>query len=60
MLECITLTIPVMWNIGTTSSVTFSAVALPQAALATALCMMLECMCMQPFGSPVVPELYRM
>ena len=55
MLLCITLTMPVMWNIGTTSSVTVSAVALPHTELATALCMMLLCRCMQPLGRPVVP-----
>ena len=55
MLACITLTMPVMWNMGTTSSATFSAVALPQTQLETALCMMLLCRCMQPLGRPVVP-----
>ena len=46
---------PVMWNMGTTSSATFSAVPLPQTQLETALCMMLLCRCMQPLGRPVVP-----
>ena len=41
MLACITLTMPVMWNRGTTSRVTASGVALPQMLLAMALCMML-------------------
>jgi hypothetical protein len=54
-LACITLTMPVMWNIGTTSSETAPAVALPQAQAATALCMALRCGCMQPLGLPVVP-----
>ena len=55
MLACMTLTMPVMWNIGTTVSVTFSELALPHRQLASALCMMLACVCMQPLGSPVVP-----
>ena len=46
---------PVMWNMGTTISVTFSMLPLPHMALAMALCMMLECRCMQPLGRPVVP-----
>ncbi len=46
---------PVMWNIGTTSSVTVSAVALPQYPPATALCITLAWVCMQPLGRPVVP-----
>ena len=49
------LTMPVMWNIGTTSSTTFSAEPLPQTQLATALCMRLRWWWMQPLGRPVVP-----
>ena len=52
---CITLTMPVMWNIGTTTSTTLSAEPLPHSPLATALCMMLAWVCMQPLGRPVVP-----
>ena len=55
MLVCIMLTMPVMWNIGTTASTTFSADPLPHRPLATALCMMLAWGCMQPLGRPVVP-----
>ena len=55
MLPCITTTMPVMWNMGTTASATFSAVPLAQRPPATALCMMLACGCMQPLGRPVVP-----
>ena len=55
MAECITLTMPVMWNIGTTARVTFSALPLPQSVLATALCIRLAWVCMQPLGRPVVP-----
>ena len=55
MLVCITLTMPVMWNMGTAARVTFSDVLLPHKPLATALCMMLACVCMQPLGRPVVP-----
>ncbi|MNL78062.1 hypothetical protein D3C87_2043700 [compost metagenome] len=55
MAACITLTMPVMWNMGTTASVTLSTEPVPHSALATALCMMLLCKCMQPLGRPVVP-----
>ena len=55
MLECMTLTMPVMWNIGTTHRVTFSAVPFPQTPEATALCMIVAWVCMQPLGKPVVP-----
>ena len=55
MLVCITLTMPVMWNMGTTHSVTFSGVPLPHRPLDMALCMMVPCVCMQPLGRPVVP-----
>ena len=48
-------TMPVMWNMGMTARVTFSLVAAPHTALATALNMMLACVCMQPLGRPVVP-----
>ena len=41
MAACMTDTIPVMWNMGTTDNTTFSKVLLPQSALPTALCMML-------------------
>ena len=50
-----TLTKPVMWNIGTTAKATFSGVPLPHKLLAMALCMMVPCGCMQPLGKPVVP-----
>ena len=46
---------PVMWNIGITDSTTFSDVLLPHRALATALCIRLAWVCMQPLGRPVVP-----
>ena len=55
MAVCITLTMPVMWNMGTTPSTTASAEALLHRLPDTALCMMLEWMCTQPLGSPVVP-----
>ncbi len=55
MAECMTLTMPVMWNMGTTHKVTFSGVLVPQKLPATALCMMVRCGCMQPLGRPVVP-----
>ena len=55
MLACITDTMPVMWNMGMTVSVTFSLLPWPHSAEATALCMMLRCVCMQPLGRPVVP-----
>ncbi len=55
MVACIMLTMPVIWNIGTTASVTFSDVALPHRLLATALCISVRCGCMHPLGSPVVP-----
>ncbi len=46
---------PVMWNMGTTTSATVSAVPLPHRPEATALCMIEACVCMQPLGRPVVP-----
>ena len=52
---CITATMPVMWNIGTTTRPTVSAVATLHSAQATALCMIEACVCMQPLGRPVVP-----
>ena len=55
MLVCMTLTMPVMWNMGTTHKVTFSGVPLPHTPLDMALCMMVPCVCMQPLGKPVVP-----
>ena len=55
MLVCITLTMPVMWNMGTTHSVTFSGVPLPHKPLAMALCMRVPWVCMHPLGKPVVP-----
>ena len=55
MPACITLTMPVMWNIGTTTSKTASAEPLPQRPPAIALCMIVACVCMQPLGRPVVP-----
>ena len=55
MLVCIRLTMPVMWNIGTTASTMFSGEPLPHRLLATALCMMLAWVCIQPLGKPVVP-----
>src|SRR6185312_16387575 len=36
----------------------FSGVPVPHKQLATVLCMMLACVCMQPLGSPVVPLVY--
>jgi hypothetical protein len=48
-------TMPVMWNMGTTTSDTFSGVPPVHRLQATALCMMLACVCMQPLGRPVVP-----
>ena len=49
------LTMPVMWNIGTTASTTLSAEPRPQSCWRTALCIRLEWWCMQPLGRPVVP-----
>ena len=46
---------PVMWNIGTTVSDTVSAPDQPHCPLA-ALAISVRCVCMQPLGSPVVPE----
>ena len=48
---------PVMWNIGTTVSDTVSAPDQPHCPLA-ALAISVRCVCMQPLGSPVVPEVY--
>ncbi len=53
---CITLTMPVMWNIGTTASTTVSGRSPgPRAGWRTALCIRLEWWWMQPLGRPVVP-----
>ena len=47
---------PVMWNIGTTARLIDSAEPSPQSAPDTTLCMIVRCVCMQPLGRPVVPE----
>ena len=52
---CMMATRPVMWNIGTTTRPMVSDVPPPHIAQATALCITLACVCMQPFGNPVVP-----
>ena len=55
MLACMTLTMPVMWNMGTTTRATFSAEPLPTCRGCQALCITLAWVCMQPLGKPVVP-----
>ena len=55
MAACMTDTMPVMWNMGTTDSTTFSKVLPVHRQLPTALCMMLAWVWMQPLGRPVVP-----
>jgi hypothetical protein len=55
MAVCIMLTMPVMWNIGTTASTTTSDDTAPHSWLATALTMSVECGWTQPLGRPVVP-----
>ena len=56
--ECITLIMPVAWNIGTTASETFSALPFPSSTAAAAWCMMVAWECIQPLGRPVVPLVY--
>ncbi|MOA14587.1 hypothetical protein D3C78_1346970 [compost metagenome] len=46
---------PVIWNIGTTPSVTSSQLELLHMPDAMALCITLRWVCMQPLGRPVVP-----
>jgi hypothetical protein len=55
MALCMTLIMPVTWNIGTTASDTFSAEPPVSSPAATAWCISVACGCMQPFGRPVVP-----
>ncbi len=55
MAACITPTMPVMWNIGTTARFTLSGTRPFQALTAIALCMIAACDSMQPLGWPVVP-----
>jgi hypothetical protein len=45
-----------MWNIGTTPRLTDSALAWPHRPPPTTLGMSVRWLCMQPLGSPVVPE----
>ena len=52
---CMTTTMPVMWNIGTTPSTTSSWLPLAHRPPANTLCCRLRCLCMQPLGWPVVP-----
>ena len=47
---------PVTWNMGAVASATESAAMPSQSAPPTAVHMMVWCVCMQPFGLPVVPE----
>ena len=44
-----------MWNIGTTAMLTVSAPDQPQAP-PQVLAISVRCVCMQPLGRPVVPE----
>ena len=48
--------IPVTWNIGTTPSDTDSAVVWPHTPAPTMFGINVRWLCMQPFGSAVVPE----
>ncbi|MNN38554.1 hypothetical protein D3C81_1525590 [compost metagenome] len=47
---------PSRWNIGATASTTDSGVLLRQICEPTAAVIMVPCVCMQPLGWPVVPE----
>jgi hypothetical protein len=47
---------PVTWNIGSTASPTAPWFTWPHTLPATALYIVLRCVCMQPLGWPVVPE----
>ncbi len=47
---------PVTWNIGAVASTTESCIMPSHSAPPTAVHMSVRCVCMQPFGLPVVPE----
>ena len=47
---------PVMWNIGTTARLVASALAWLHRPPPTTLGISVRCVCMQPLGKPVVPE----
>ena len=51
---------PVTWNNGITARPTLPCVVLLHTPLATVLYMVVRCVCMQPLGWPVVPEVYGM
>ena len=53
---CMLNSMPVMWNIGTTPSMTSAALTPFQTCDACTLWPIVRCVCMQPLGCPVVPE----